>query len=85
MARLGVLRLVDLTRIMQGGFRHELPPEERTQMEAVAAPRLPGHRGRLRVGLELLGSHEGSGPRRRWLGEKPLVVFTAPDTRDSGG
>ncbi len=85
LAQLGALRLVDLTRIMQGRFRDELPPEERAQMEAVAAT--PGHWEA--VFGEVSGSWEATREQARaavaaGLGEKPLVVLTAPDNPGFG-
>ena len=85
LARVGVLRLVDLTRIIQGGFRNKLPPEERAQMEAVAAT--PGHWET--VFGEVSGSWEATRDQARTafaagLGERPLVAFTAPDNPGFG-
>ena len=85
LARLGVLRALDLTRPMQGELRAGLPPEERAQMEAVAAT--PGHWEA--VYEEVSGSWEASkGQVRavvsRGFGEKSLLVLTAPDNPGFG-
>ncbi|MDP9437648.1 MAG: alpha/beta hydrolase [Actinomycetota bacterium] len=85
LARLGALRALDLTRPMQGEFRAGLPPEERAQMEAVAAT--PEHWEA--VYEEVSGSWEETrGQVRtivsRGLGEKPLLVLTAPDNPGFG-
>ncbi len=82
-ARLGVLRILDVTRIMQGEIRDGLPPEERAQMEAIAAT--PGHWEA--VFEEVSGSWEETREQAssvRDFGEKPLVVLTAPDNPGFG-
>ena len=83
LARLGVLRVLDLTRPMQGELRAGLPPEERAQMEAIAAT--PGHWEA--VSEEVSGSWEETKAQVRAvrdLGDLPLLVLTAPDNPGFG-
>lgn len=83
LARLGVLRVLDLTRPMQGELRAGLPPEERAQMRAIAAT--PGHWEA--VFEEVSGSWEATREQVRavkHLGDLPLLVLTAPDNPGFG-
>ena len=83
LARLGVLRVLDLTRPMQGELRAGLPPEERAQMEAIAAT--PGHWEA--VAEEVSGFWEETREQVRAvsdLGDLPLLVLTAPDNPGFG-
>ena len=81
LARLGIPRLFDVTRVLLAGLPAGLPPEGGAQMRAFS--KWPGHWAAVydEVSVwdetmaqvrEVLGA--------RGLGEKPLFVLTAPDT-----
>ena len=81
LARLGILRPFDVTKVLLAGLPAGLPPEAGAQMRAFSA--WPGHWAAVHDEVSVWNetmSQVREAMSARGLGERPLVVLTAPDT-----